>query len=175
LLIEPARFRNGGEASGCTLAYIGHKYLGNGFGSFYDVSTILILAFAGASRMAGLLNLIPRYLPRFGMAPEWARAARPLVLVFMGVAFFVTCAFHANVDAQGGAYATGVLVVITSAACAVSLAVWQSRLRWVFVPVALIFIYTTGMNIWERPEGLKISCIFIATIMFVSFISRATR
>jgi len=31
------------------------------------------------------------------------------------------------------------------------------------------------MNIRERPEGLKISCIFIATIMFVSFISRATR
>ena len=102
-------------------------------------------------------------------------SARPLVLVFMGVAFFVTYAFHANVDAQGGAYATGVLVLITSAAYAVTLSVWQSRMRWVFLPVTLIFIYTTGMNIWERPEGLKISCMFIATIMFVSFISRATR
>ena len=125
--------------------------------------------------MAGLLNLIPRYLPRFGMAPEWARASRPLVLVFMGVAFFVTFRFHANVDAQGGAYATGVLVLITSAACAVTLSMWHSRLRWASMLVALIFIYTTGMNIWERPEGLKISCIFIATIMFVSFVSRATR
>jgi hypothetical protein len=175
VLIPAHAFADGGEANGRAMAYLAHQYFGSAFGSAYDISTILILAFAGASAMAGLLNLIPRYLPRFGMAPEWARAARPLVLVFMGVAFFVTFAFHANVDAQGGAYATGVLVLITSAACAVTLAVWQSRLRWVFLPVALIFIYTTGMNIWERPEGLKISCIFIATIMFVSFISRATR
>ena len=125
--------------------------------------------------MAGLLNLIPRYLPRFGMAPEWARASRPLVLVFMGVAFYVTYGFHANVDAQGGAYATGVLVLITSAACAVTLSVRTPRARLMSWLVTLIFIYTTAMNIWERPEGLKISCIFIACMMFVSFVSRATR
>lgn len=175
VLIPAAAFADGGEANGRAMAYLAHKYFGNAFGSLYDVSTILILAFAGASAMAGLLNLIPRYLPRFGMAPEWARAARPLVLVFMGVAFFVTLAFHANVDAQGGAYATGVLVLITSAACAVTLLVWKTRMRWVFLLVTLIFVYTTGMNIWERPEGLKISCMFIATIMFTSFVSRATR
>ena len=175
VLIPPQAFADGGEANGRALAYLAHQYFGSVFGSAYDVSTILILAFAGASAMAGLLNLIPRYLPRFGMAPEWARASRPLVLVFMGVAFYVTYAFHANIDAQGGAYATGVLVLITSAAFAVMLSVRTVRARLTSSLVTLIFIYTTLMNIWERPEGLKISCIFIATMMFVSFVSRATR
>jgi hypothetical protein len=175
ILIPSNAFSSNGEANGRAMAYLAHRYFGSVFGSIYDISTILILAFAGASAMAGLLNLIPRYLPRFGMAPEWARAARPLVLVFLGVAIFVTVAFHANVDAQGGAYATGVLVLITSAACAVTLSAWKSRMRFVYLFITLIFIYTTGMNIWERPEGLKISCIFIASILFVSFVSRATR
>ncbi|HEY2473026.1 MAG TPA: amino acid permease [Terracidiphilus sp.] len=175
VLIPPQAFADGGEANGRAMAYLAHQYFGSAFGSAYDVSTILILAFAGASAMAGLLNLIPRYLPRFGMAPEWARAARPLVLVFVGVAFFVTIRFHANVDAQGGAYATGVLVLITSAACAVTINEWRSPARWPFLLIAAIFIYTTAMNIRERPEGLKISCFFIATILFVSFVSRATR
>ncbi len=176
LLIEPAKFRDGGEANGRALAYLAHKFLGNAFGTAYDISTILILAFAGASAMAGLLNLIPRYLPRFGMAPEWAKGARPLVLVFMVVSVIVTVLFKANVDAQGGAYATGVLVLITSAAIAVTISVWQNKgLRWLFVFMSAVFVYTTLLNIYERPEGLKISSIFILTIVAVSIFSRAQR
>jgi hypothetical protein len=175
LLIEPQKFQEGGEANGRALAYLAHLYGGGAFGSIYDVSTILILAFAGASAMAGLLNLIPRYLPRFGMAPEWARASRPLVLVFMAVAFTVTLLFRASVDAQGGAYATGVLVLITSGSTAVTIAAWNTRARWPFLAVALVFVYTTAMNIHERPEGIKIASFFIGTMILTSVISRALR
>ncbi len=175
LLIPAGAFAEGGAANGRAMAYLAHQYFGNGFGSLYDLSTILILAFAGASAMAGLLNLIPRYLPRLGMAPEWAQASRPLVLVFMATAFIVTIAFHADVDAQGGAYATGVLVLITSAATAVTISLRQTRMWWAYLFVTLIFVYTTGLNIWERPEGLKISSFFILAIITVSVVSRAMR
>lgn len=175
LLIPPTAFREGGPANGRAVAYLAHHYMGRGFASLYDISTILILAFAGASAMAGLLNLIPRYLPRFGMAPEWARASRPLVLVFTGVAFTITWMFHANVDAQGGAYATGVLVLITSAAFAVTIAMWKRRLRWPFLIVSLVFVYTTILNINERPEGIKIASFFILVIVVSSLVSRALR
>ncbi|RXH56038.1 hypothetical protein GRAN_2895 [Granulicella sibirica] len=175
LLIKPELFAENGPANGRAMAYLAHQYLGNAFGTVYDVSTILILAFAGASAMAGLLNLIPRYLPRLGMAPEWALASRPLVLVFMAVAFFVTYMFDADVDAQGGAYATGVLVLITSAAVAVVISLGKRKRRYAYMLITAIFIYTTALNIWERPEGLKIASFFILTMISVSLVSRAMR
>jgi hypothetical protein len=175
LLIPAGKFKEGGEANGRALAYLAHKYLGGAFGSVYDVSTILILGFAGASAMAGLLHLIPRYLPRFGMAPEWARSPRPLVLVFMAISFAVTLLFRANVDAQGGAYATGVLVLMTSAALAVAVSVWDTALRWLFLLISLVFVYTTVLNVYERPEGIKIASFFIAAMITTSLVSRALR
>ena len=167
-----------GPANGRALAYLAHQFLGEGFGTAYDLSTVLILWFAGASAMAGLLNVVPRYLPRYGMAPEWTRATRPLVLIFAAIAFLVTIIFDADVDAQGGAYATGVLVLMTSAAFAVTLSVKKrgnKLLTAAFALIAVIFVYTTAINIFERPEGIKIASIFIGVIVAVSLISRVYR
>jgi hypothetical protein len=110
------------------------------------------------------------------MAPEWARANRPLVLVITVIAFAVTVMFNADVDQQGGAYATGVLVLMTSAAIAVTLAAYKTGRNWkVFLIIALIFIYTTIQNIHERPEGIKIASFFIMTIVLASLVSRIWR
>ncbi|MEU9330347.1 amino acid transporter [Streptomyces canus] len=178
LLIPEKDFESGGPANGRALAYLAHHYLGGVFGTVYDVSTIAILWFAGASAMAGLLNLMPRYLPRYGMAPHWARAVRPMVVVFTLIAFLVTWIFDADVDAQGGAYATGVLVLISSAAIAVTIAARKAGQRnWTvgFAVISAVFLYTTVVNVIERPDGVKIGACFIAGIILVSLLSRLAR
>ncbi len=166
---------HGGPAEDRALAYLAHELLGDVFGTFYDFSTIAILWFAGASAMAGLLNLVPAYLPPYGMAPDWARATRPLVLVFTLVSLVVTWAFDANVKAQGGAYATGVLTLMTSAAIAVAIAKRAEPTRWIFLGMAAIFVYTTGVNIVEQPSGIQIASLFVLGIVITSIVSRAMR
>jgi len=178
LLIPQAEFQPGGKASGRALAYLAHQFLGDGFGTLYDISTICILWFAGASAMAGLLNIVPRYLPRYGMAPHWAAAVRPLVLVFTAIAVIVTLVFQADVDAQAGAYATGVLVLITSASVAVTLSARKAgqRKRMIgFAAIATVFAYTTVVNVIERPDGVRIAALFILGILVVSIVSRVQR
>jgi hypothetical protein len=178
VLIPHQEFEQGGQASGRALAYLAHQYLGNGFGTAYDLSTISILWFAGASAMAGLLNIVPRYLPRYGMAPEWTRAVRPLALAFTAIAVAITVIFRADVEAQAGAYATGVLVLMSSAAVAVTLSVRRRGRRpalLAFALITLVFAYTTIANILERPEGIKIASFFIAAIIVTSLVSRVTR
>ena len=190
LRLEPVK----GKAMDRALAYLAHgesphpicPLFGHVFGTVYDVSTILILWFAGASAMGGLLNMVPRYLPRYGMAPEWAGAYRPLVIAFTVINLIVTLAFRADVSAQGGAYATGVLVLMTSACIASlihelrrkpephhGLALQAQRVG--FGLITLVFIYTTIANIMERPDGIIIASIFIATVMAISFSSRFLR
>jgi len=184
LLIPEAAYREGGPAAGRAIAYLAHELLGNGFGAVYDISTILILWFAGASAMTGLLNLIPRYLPRFGMAPRWVAYRRPLVMVLLVIDVVVTLVFRADVEAQGGAYATGVLVLMLSAAVAVTLALWrESSLRrpqsillaFYFLIVTLVFIYTLADNVIERPDGIIIATTFIVLLLSASGVSRYFR
>jgi hypothetical protein len=178
LLVPEEAYREGGKASGRAIAYLAHKYLGGVFGSIYDVSTILILSLAGASAMAGLLHLIPRYLPRFGMAPQWATLSRPLVLVLFAINVVVTLVFRADVEAQSGAYATGVLVLILSAAFAATLDLWREKRRALSVYsgfITLVFAYTLIDNCIERPDGLIIGSIFIVLLLTVSAVSRSMR
>jgi hypothetical protein len=178
LLIPQKDFESGGPANGRALAYLAHQFLGDGFGTVYDVATIAILWFAGASALAGLLNLVPRYLPRYGMAPHWAAAVRPLVLVFAAIAVIITLVFQADVDAQAGAYATGVLVLITSASVAVTLSAARKKQRAAaigFGVIAVVFLYTTVANVIERPDGVRIAALFILGIIAVSVVSRVHR
>lgn len=178
MLIPAKLFQPGEAANGRALAYLAHHMFGDGFGTAYDAATIGILWFAGASAMAGLLNIVPRYLPKYGMAPDWANSTRPLVLVLSAIAAIVTILFKADVDEQAGAYATGVLALMTSAAIAVFLTELRRKHRGAaafFALVSAIFVYTFAVTIVDRPEGLLIALLFIAMILTVSVASRVSR
>ena len=178
LLIPESEFAPDGEAQGRALAYLAHEHLGNAFGTIYDISTITILWFAGASAMAGLLNIVPRYLPRYGMSPEWGRAVRPLVIVYTVISMNVTVIFAADVGSQAGAYATGVLAMMTSAAFAVTLTAWRGGRTLgtvLFGIITVVFVYALASNVYERPDGITIALFFIATIIIISLVSRVQR
>ncbi|HKB04251.1 MAG TPA: amino acid transporter [Gemmataceae bacterium] len=173
------------------LAYLAHgegseqvaPFFGPTFGTAYDLVTVVILWFAGASAMAGLLNLVPQYLPRYGMAPEWARAVRPLVILFTLINLLVTWIFDASVKAQSDAYATGVLALITSACVATVIDRWRSRadlpwvrrVPWAYGLITAAFAYTFFDVVVGKPAGIKIAACFIAAIVVTSLASRLMR
>ncbi|HEX5847814.1 MAG TPA: amino acid transporter [Rubrobacter sp.] len=176
VLISPEDFEQG--ASDRALAFLAHEFLGNVFGTIYDISTMTILWFAGASAMAGLLNIVPRYLPRYGMSPEWGRAVRPLVLVYTLISVVVVIIFAADVNEQAGAYATGILAMMTSAAFAVTLTVARHGHRIgavLFGLTTLVFVYALVANVYRRPDGITIALFFIGAIVVISLVSRVQR
>ena len=172
------------------LAFIAHgdagpiaPFFGDTFGTVYDLITVAILWFAGASAMAGLLNLIPQYLPRYGMAPEWARAIRPLVFLFLLINLTVTYIFDASVKAQGDAYATGVLALMTSDGIMSVIYRWRDRaglpwwrrISWGFALIAAVFAFTFVDVVIGKPAGIKIAAFFITAILVFSLASRLMR
>ncbi len=203
LLISPEALQDGGPAANRALAYVAHGHgadatgphtlitpslFGNSFGTIYDLATVVILWFAGASAMAGLLNLIPQYLPRYGMAPEWAKAIRPLILLFTALNLLITWIFNASVQAQSGAYATGVLVFIFSGCAATLIDRWQNKPEgegkervfwWLslvnFGLITVIFAYTTVSIMVNAPDGIFIALCVILIILVTSIISRVRR
>jgi uncharacterized membrane protein len=82
------------------------------------------------------------------------------------------------VDAQAGAYATGVLAMMTSAAFAVMLTTWRGSSRrggFAFGVVAAVFVYALVANAVQRPDGLLIAFFFGVAIVVVSLVSRVQR
>lgn len=189
--VREDRIEELGRAHERALAYLAHDeaphhifpLFGVWFGTLYDISTVVILWFAGASAMSALLNLVPRYLPRYGMAPEWSRKFVWMVLFFTGVNLGVTLIFNAEVDAQASAYATGVMVLICSACVATVIDRWRRRegifwlwrTPWAYLSITGFFVYTTLVILWEKPDGLKIALCFIAVIVVLSLASRVWR
>jgi MFS family permease len=178
VLIPAEAFQEGGEANGRALAYLAHERLGNGFGSVYDVSSILILWFAGASAMAGLINIVPRYLPSYGMAPDWSRAVRPVVLVYTAISILITIGFNADVNAQAGAYATGILAMMVSGSVAVTISAARRKRRQAavgFAGLTMVLLYALAANVIAKPDGIAISGFFILGIVAISLVSRVSR
>src|SRR5690606_7075718 len=113
---------------------------------------------------------------------EWATATKPLVLLLTAVSLIVTLIFRADVNSQGGAYATGVMVLILSASAAVVIDKYRARegtfwrrVPWNYVVITAVFTYTALDIIISKPDGVTIAACFIAAVLVFSTVSRVMR
>jgi hypothetical protein len=82
------------------------------------------------------------------------------------------------VNAQAGAYATGILAMMVSGAFAVTVSAYRRRRKVAtagFGVLTLILLYALLANVIEKPDGITISLLFILGIVLVSLLSRVTR
>lgn len=196
IFIPPAALLPGGLADNRALAYLAHggalagdsgpatlsPLFGPLFGTLYDICTILLLGLAGTSVMMSLAALLPGFLLRFGMEFHWVHRWGLLLTLFYGVNLLITVYFRASVHDQRGAYATSVLVLVTSAALTACLSRQQKRpgrlwrgLPWKFTPTAVLFSLTTLAVMLLSPTGLLISFCFIVALLTTSVFARAVR
>src|SRR5262249_15238650 len=196
ILISPDALPPDGSATNRALSHLAHgERLINGqtasdlnplfgelFGTAYDVSTILILCLAGASVMLGLRDLVPQYMHRLGMELEWSHKVGAILVVFNCINVLVTVGFRASVNAQRGAYATSVLVLISSGAVAVALdrwrrrsGTWLRRTPWFYASFSLIFVMSAAAAMIRDPHGVLIAMGFVLLVLIWSVISRVLR
>jgi hypothetical protein len=198
LLIPPAELRQSGHAANRALAYLAHggalnlggplmPWCGLAFGTLYDCVTVLVLCLAGTSVMTALNVLLPHFLARFGMEFRRARKWGVTLLLFAAINMTVTVWFKASVDAQRGAYAAAVLVLLAAASVATLYDKKQihaaqprsSVLFWIgwcyYAVVALAFVLIMLAVALRAASGLWIALCFIAAILAMSILSRALR
>ncbi len=200
LLIPPRELQGKGKAVNRALAYLAHgggltigtepilPWCGHLFGTIYDVVTVLVLCLAGTSVMTALAVLLPQFLLRFGMELKRANRWGVMLIVFAGINLLVTVYFQASVSAQRNAYASGVLVLMSSAAVVTVLDKRdlqrhsQGRGRFLrslgigyFTVVAAVFVLTTLVVALHSASGLVIAGSFIVALLAMSVLSRAYR
>jgi hypothetical protein len=193
VLIPPEALTAKGPAVNRALAYLAHggslapgpgperlsPWFGPLFGTAYDLGAVLLLCLAGTSVMTALAALLPQFLLRFGMELRASQRWGVLLMLFALVNLLVTLYFRADVSAQRGAYATGVLVLMSCAAIVTFLAHAsgrsRSRLAFPWALIALVFVATTLAVIVQTPSGVLIASGFIVAILVLSVVSRALR
>jgi hypothetical protein len=198
LLIPPGEFGTGGGASNRALAYLAHggalsqggpllPWCGLALGTLYDGVTVLVLCLAGTSVMTALSVLLPHFLSRFGMEFRQTRKWGVMLGLFAAINVAITLWFKASVEAQRGAYAAAVLVLIAAASVATlydkkqihrtqprpPLLFWAGWLY--YAGIALVFALIMLAVALHSARGLGIALCFIFSILAMSVFSRAWR